>query len=174
MHGGRVQGVRCTPRGGATGAALEIEEHVANVGDGRFDFTWTQHPAFGSDLLRGEVVLNVPRCTVFDPTRYAREPQAGVGAYEQPFDAVTLSGGATTSLATVEALGSRPVDCATGAPLGGYQDLQAAGGTALRYDPVADQFTYNWKTVATWSGTCRELRLGLSNDETPTALFSFR
>jgi endonuclease/exonuclease/phosphatase family metal-dependent hydrolase len=83
------------------------------------------------------------------------------------------NGAPVTSLATVEALGSRPVDCATGAPLGGYQNLLAAGGTALRYDPVADQFTYNWKTVAAWSGTCRELRLGLSNDETPTALFSF-
>lgn len=84
------------------------------------------------------------------------------------------NGAPVTSLATVEALGSRPVDCATGAPLGGYQNLLAAGGTVLRYDPVADQFTYNWKTVVTWSGTCRELRLGLSSDETPTALFSFR
>lgn len=84
------------------------------------------------------------------------------------------NGAPVTSLATVEALGSRPVDCASGAPLGGYQNLLAAGGTALRYDPVADQFTYNWKTVATWSGSCRELRLGLSNDQVPTALFSFR
>jgi predicted extracellular nuclease len=84
------------------------------------------------------------------------------------------NGAPVTSLATVEALGSRPVDCATGAPLGGYQNLLAAGGTALRYDPVDDQFTYNWKTVATWGGTCREMRLGLSSDETPTALFSFR
>ncbi len=85
-------------------AALEIEEQVRNVGDGAFSFTWTQHPAFGSDLLRGEVVLDVPRCTVFDPARYALEPGAGVRAYEQPFDDVTLSDGSKTSLARVEPL----------------------------------------------------------------------
>ena len=28
--------------------------------------------------------------------------------------------------------------------------LEQALQAALRYDPLADQFTYNWKTVATW------------------------
>ena len=81
---------------------LVIDERVRNVSESRFDFTWTQHPAFGSDLLHGDVALSVPACTVFDPVRYSRQPQEGVAACEHPFDAVVLSDGAITSLARVE------------------------------------------------------------------------
>jgi hypothetical protein len=83
-------------------AALVIEERVKNVTGSPFVFTWTQHPAFGADLLKGDVVLSVPPCKAFDPTCYSANKTAGLQACEQPFDAVVLKDGTTTSLATVD------------------------------------------------------------------------
>ena len=38
-----------------------------------------------------------------------------------------------------------------------------AGGSSLSYDPLADVYTYVWKTDKLWKGTCRQLVLGLAD-----------
>jgi hypothetical protein len=47
-----------------------------------------------------------------------------------------------------------------------------AGGSSLQYDPVANQYTYVWKTEKSWTG-CRELQLKLKDGKTYRASFSF-
>ena len=47
------------------------------------------------------------------------------------------------------------------------------GGSELNYDPVEDRYTYPWKTVASWSGTCRELVLTRTDGVQHRAYFRF-
>lgn len=69
---------------------------------------------------------------------------------------------------------SSVVDCTTGAPSDEIESTATAGQSTLTYDHLTDTYTYVWKTKATWSGTCRELRVTLTDGTTKTALFNFR
>ena len=69
---------------------------------------------------------------------------------------------------------SQQVTCVGGAPLDAIEQTVSAGASGLQYDPVADQYTYVWKTQKSWGGTCRLLTLQLSDGSAHTALFSFK
>lgn len=78
------------------------------------------------------------------------------------------------SLAAITRLASLPASCETRIPLDDNQLLQATGGTSLRYDPLSNQFVYNWKTPSEWAGTCRTLVLELDDGQKQYANFRFR
>jgi predicted extracellular nuclease len=63
--------------------------------------------------------------------------------------------------------------CETGAPID-VLETEAAGGSGLAYDPATDTYTYVWKTLKSWSSTCRELDLTFRDGTFRTADFSFR
>ncbi|MFJ9447007.1 PxKF domain-containing protein [Kitasatospora sp. NPDC101235] len=65
-------------------------------------------------------------------------------------------------------------DCTTGAPIGSPVPAETAGGSSLQYDPASDTYTWVWKTVKTWAGTCQMFTLGLNDGTTHTALFHLR
>jgi len=65
------------------------------------------------------------------------------------------------------------VSCTTGAALGSAVALSPSD-YELRYQPGPDRYTLRWNTDRTWSGTCRQLTLALSDGSTHAALFSFR
>ncbi len=69
---------------------------------------------------------------------------------------------------------SRPVSCASSVPTGGAASTSTAGASGLQYDPATATYTYVWKTVKAWAGTCRELSVTLVDGTTHTALFVFR
>jgi immune inhibitor InhA-like protein len=48
-----------------------------------------------------------------------------------------------------------PNICGANVGIGPWEPTQSALG--LQYDPMANQYTYFWKTSNAWSGTCREL-----------------
>ncbi len=48
-----------------------------------------------------------------------------------------------------------PNSCGANVGIGPWEPTQSALG--LQYDPMANQYTYFWKTSNAWSGTCREL-----------------
>jgi len=48
-----------------------------------------------------------------------------------------------------------PNSCGANAGIGPWEPTQSALG--LQYDPMANQYTYFWKTSNAWAGTCREL-----------------
>jgi hypothetical protein len=48
-----------------------------------------------------------------------------------------------------------------------------AGSSSLSYDPVADQYTYVWKSDKAWAGTCRQLSIRLTDGSTHVAKFIF-
>lgn len=45
--------------------------------------------------------------------------------------------------------------------------------SGLKYDPLGNQYIYNWKTDSTWSGKCRQLRVKLADGTMHTANFNF-
>jgi hypothetical protein len=64
------------------------------------------------------------------------------------------------------------IDCVTGTPIGALTPTLLPGRSGLTYD--SGLYHYNWKTDRAWAGTCRELRVILSDGSTRTAQFSFR
>ena len=50
----------------------------------------------------------------------------------------------------------------------------ATGTTSgLKYDPVANQYIYNWKTESGWAGSCRRLIVTLADGTSHRANFTF-
>jgi pimeloyl-ACP methyl ester carboxylesterase len=66
------------------------------------------------------------------------------------------------------------ISCTTQAPTDEIEQTVTAGGSSLSYDASTDTYTYVWKTVSSWSGTCRRLTLKLNDGTTATADFKFR
>ena len=54
------------------------------------------------------------------------------------------------------------------------EETTTAGSSSLSYDPDSDQYTYVWKTEKSWSDTCRELVVKLTDGSVHTALFNFK
>jgi hypothetical protein len=68
---------------------------------------------------------------------------------------------------------SQPVTCDL-APAGEQiETVAAAKADGLTYDAASDTYTYVWATEKDWSGTCRTLRMMLSDGETYEAEFRF-
>jgi hypothetical protein len=70
---------------------------------------------------------------------------------------------------------SQPIDCGDSADLDGIEATATAGASGLSYDPVADRYTYVWKTSKDWTG-CRQLVLKFNDPAQSTyrANFSFK
>lgn len=69
---------------------------------------------------------------------------------------------------------SRPISCTTSAVTGGFTSATGPGSSKLTYARGADTYHYNWKTQASWVGTCRELVLRFRDGTQYRALFDFR
>jgi predicted extracellular nuclease len=63
--------------------------------------------------------------------------------------------------------------CDSGAALDTLE-TEAAGSSGLTYDPVTNTYTYVWKTLKAWAGTCRELDLTFDDGTYRVADFRFR
>ncbi len=63
-----------------------------------------------------------------------------------------------------------PISCTDGTPTG---PAVAATGS-LRYDPIADQYVYTWKTDKALAGTCQQLSFTLVDGTSHEVLFDFQ
>jgi photosystem II stability/assembly factor-like uncharacterized protein len=61
------------------------------------------------------------------------------------------------------------IDCTTLAPIGGATPTT---GGPLEY--ADGQYSYTWKTVKSWGGTCRQFQVKFTDNRTYTANFSFK
>ncbi len=78
-----------------------------------------------------------------------------------------------TSTAVVQSvLAALNSDCAGGAE--GVPFTPASVGGGVRYDPVAKQFIFNWKTSSTLGANCYNLTIGLNDQTTETAIVSLK
>ena len=53
------------------------------------------------------------------------------------------------------------------------EELSAATTSGLKYDAVADQYHYNWKTEKSFAGSCRQLVVKLADGTSHRANFAF-
>jgi YVTN family beta-propeller protein len=65
------------------------------------------------------------------------------------------------------------VSCTTGAPLGPPVPTSTAGNSGLQFDPTSGTYTYTWKTLKAYAGTCQLLTLTLNDGTSHTANFQF-
>lgn len=69
---------------------------------------------------------------------------------------------------------SQGISCSTTDPLDSIEVTVSAGVSSLSYDPVADQYTYVWKTDRAWARTCRQLVVRLNDGRIHVADFQFK
>lgn len=53
-------------------------------------------------------------------------------------------------------------------------EIATTSSSGLAYDASKDEYHYNWKTAASWSGTCRQLTLKLIDGTSRRVLFQFK
>jgi hypothetical protein len=66
------------------------------------------------------------------------------------------------------------IACDTGAILGIPEQTVNPGGSSLTYNPLTNQYTYPWKTIKGWAGTCRQLTVKLIDGTVQIANFQFK
>jgi len=86
----------------------------------------------------------------------------------------SLGGDKGLAVIAADSPASGPLGCATLDPAGDLRPAQAAGKTALTYDPASDTYTYVWKTDKAWAGTCRYLSLQLVDGTEHRAALQFK
>jgi hypothetical protein len=69
---------------------------------------------------------------------------------------------------------SQAVICSSNAPVDDLEQTVTAGSSSLSYSTGSDTYTYVWKSIKSWSGTCRRLTLDFADGSTATAVFDFR
>jgi hypothetical protein len=68
---------------------------------------------------------------------------------------------------------SKVAPCDAAAATDAVEETSTAGNSSLSYDATADQYTYVWKTVKTWTG-CRQLQMKLADGNTYAANFKLK
>jgi hypothetical protein len=64
------------------------------------------------------------------------------------------------------------VTCPLSAATDAVEEVTTAT-SGLKYDALANQYIYNWKTASSYAGTCRQLTVKLADGSVHTALFKF-
>ena len=69
---------------------------------------------------------------------------------------------------------SQQIDCSTKAPIGPATSTSTPPGNPLSYNATLDRYTYPWKTLKSYAGTCRQFLLKLNDGSaTHTVYFQF-
>ena len=76
-------------------------------------------------------------------------------------------------LSATKSPSSIQVPCPAGSPVDALEETSTATVSGLKYDPLANQYIYNWKTLTTYVNTCRQLTITLADDTKHSALFKF-
>ena len=79
--------------------------------------------------------------------------------------------GASGPIDAATVFASQQIDCTTNVPSGAIVPARVPGSRELR--AVDGVYHFNWKTEASWSGTCRQLLVRLQDVTGPIAYFRF-
>jgi hypothetical protein len=121
------------------------------------EYVWTGffQPIDNKDPSTGNYIPNKAKAGSVIPVKFSLAGDQGLGIF------------ATGSPTVVGATG-----CATGSS-DLVEEYAPANASGLKYDPIANQYIYNWKTQSNYAGKCLMLNVKLSDNTTHSALFSF-
>jgi hypothetical protein len=85
----------------------------------------------------------------------------------------SLSGNRGLDIFAPNSPSSTQIQCPQGAPVNTV-GTTTAGNSTLTYNATLDQYTYAWKTDASWKGSCRRLDVQLADGTTHSANFQFK
>jgi len=85
----------------------------------------------------------------------------------------SLGGDYGLDVLTADSPTSQKVNCTTLQPKGDETPAVAANKKDLKINGN-DYYRYDWKTLKSWSGTCRELKFTFTTGETASAFFKFK
>ena len=100
-------------------------------------------------------VFNVAKAGSAIPVKFGLDGDQGLGVIAAGYPKVTS------------------VTCPSGATLDAIEETATTTTSGLKYDAVADQYNYAWKTVSTFAGSCKMLTVKLTDGTSQTALFKF-
>lgn len=158
--------VDCTPASGDTFplGTTQVEctatDQAGNRATGSFNVTVLY--AFGSGSGGGfsepvsSSVLNTVKAGAGVPVKFGLGGDFGLDIFAQGYPT------------------SKRIDCDTKLPTDPIEETVALSTSGLHYGAAAGQYVYNWKTDRAWSGTCRQLILGLGDGTFQKANFKFR
>ena len=68
----------------------------------------------------------------------------------------------------------RTINCMTGSVIDPIEETVTAASSSLHFSAGGATYTYTWKTVKSWAGTCRELVFVFNDTSRKTATFAFK
>jgi hypothetical protein len=153
--------VTCTPASGSsfsvgttTVSCSAIDAH-GNTGTGSFTVTVSYSWNGFFQPIDNNGVFNVVKSGSTIPAKFSLGGDQGLAI---------LAAGSPTSVL---------VACPASALLDTVEELSTATVSGLKYDALANQYIYNWKTASSYAGTCRQLKVILADGSVHTALFKF-
>jgi hypothetical protein len=123
----------------------------------RVIFAWTGflQPVDNTDAA-GNHILNKAKAGSTIPVKFSLGGDQGLGVLATDFPKVSGTFG-----------------CSVDPTSDLIEEYSTATVSGLKYDAVANQYTYNWKTDAKWAGQCRSLLVRLVDGTTHRADFNF-
>jgi Domain of unknown function (DUF5011)/HYR domain/Domain of unknown function DUF11 len=86
----------------------------------------------------------------------------------------SLSGNKGLNIFAADYPASGTVGCNSNDPVVDLTEIDTPGNSVLSYNATSDQYSYNWKTLKAWEGTCRQLVVKLNDGTEHRANFKFK
>jgi hypothetical protein len=86
----------------------------------------------------------------------------------------SLSGNKGLNIFAADYPASGVVGCNSTDPAVDLTEIDTPGASILSYDAGSDKYSYNWKTLKAWEGTCRQLVVKLNDGTEHRANFKFK
>jgi hypothetical protein len=149
-----------TSVGSKTATAPTATDHVGLDSDPTscsysvvFDWNGFFQPVDNKDA-NGSYILNKAKAGSTVPVKFSLAGDQGLGIFASGFPQTA------------------PITCAASSS-DAIEEYATGTVSGLKYDAVADQYIYNWKTESKWAGTCRQLIVKLSDGTYHRANFNF-
>ena len=153
--------VSCSPASGSafavgsTTVACEATDAASNKATGGFKVNVSYNFGGFRSPIDGGDVLNVAKAGSTIPVKFSLNGDQGLSIW--------LNGAAPTAKSFI----------CTSASQDAVEETSTATTSGLKYDALADQYIYNWKTSTAYANTCQQLVVRLADGSTKTANFKF-
>ncbi|HEX8424079.1 MAG TPA: immunoglobulin-like domain-containing protein, partial [Pyrinomonadaceae bacterium] len=86
----------------------------------------------------------------------------------------SLSGNKGLNIFAADSPASGQIGCNSNDPAVDLTEIDTPGNSGLTYEAGSDRYSYNWKTLKAWEGTCRQLVVKLNDGTEHRANFKFK